>query len=342
LNTYHAILAASMGELKQNILATLAYYDVMDMPLTAGEVSSWLINFEHLADNCYSADNLQPENRRDDIKKELGQLFLDGSINQVGGYYFLFGREHLVPLRLKRQKIARLKWQKAKRAIRHLRFIPYVFGVFASGSLAISNTDELSDLDVLIIVRPSRIWLARIFILTALSLFGVRRKGTDKIAPDKICPNHFITRTSLNIPFKSIYTAQTYCNLVPIYLRSSEIIEEFKRANDWVIKFIFKWNIPAEPMVKRGWPEMLAAAAETIFNSRLGNFFEGLARRKQSLRISQNPVTKESGGRVVFSDEQLEFHPHSIEAAVIKSYNQNLKKLGMPEFYVEQDSGLTR
>lgn len=336
-----------MADFKHNILATLAYYDVLDMPLRAEEVWLRLVNFKHLEDSGSrvqgsegSQNTPYPKVGLDVVYKELHQLVLDGTANRSGEYYFLFGREYLVPLRLKHEEIAKRKWQKAKRAIQWLRFVPYVRAVFGSGSLAINNTDELSDLDVLVVVKHGRIWLARLWITVLLSVLGVRRRGSDKIAPDKICLNHYISDQSLLIPFQSIYNAQTYSNLIPIYVRSKNLIEQFKNANRWVLDFVFSWNLPDKPLIKNGWLEKITGLAETVLDSKIGNIFEKWARNYQYNRIVQNPATRQPAGRVIITDEQLEFHPHSIETSIIKKYNDNLIKLGITELAIEHDSGL--
>ncbi len=342
--------------IRQNILATLAYYDVLDLPLTTEEVLARLINFKHLQGSgvrvqvsgktswgADSAWNLEPETCTPaKIQKELDQLILDGMVGRAGEYSFLFDREYLVPLRIKREKIARCKWQKTKRAIRWLRFVPYIKAVFASGSLAINNTDELSDLDVLMVVGSGRIWLTRFLVTALLSILGMRRQASDQIAPDKICLNHYIGDASLAIPFKSIYNAQTYSNLVPIYVREESIIEKFKNANDWVLDFIFNWNVPDKPIIKNGAPEIIARLGEVILDTRLGDWLETLAKRLQYQRIARNPATRQPGGRVIFNDEQLEFHPRSIETSIIKKYNDNLVRLGVAELAIEYDSGLVK
>ena len=51
---------------------------------------------------------------------------------------------------------------------------------------------------------------------------------------------------------------------------------------------------------------------------------------------------KTAGGRVVFNDEQLEFHPHSVETKIIHDFNKRLKLLGFMELATEKDSGLLR
>ena len=83
----------------------------------------------------------------------------------------------------------------------------------------------------------------------------------------------------------------------------------------------------------------LARSGEAILNNPAGELFEKALRTIQQRRIRKNPATYESGGRVVFTDKELEFHPRSFERVVIDNYNEGLKKGGI--FNVtENDSGL--
>ncbi|MBI2063946.1 MAG: nucleotidyltransferase domain-containing protein [Candidatus Yanofskybacteria bacterium] len=320
--------------LRHNILATLAYYDIFDFPLKAEEIFARLINFKHII----TGYRLPVTDYRT-LQKELDLLILDRTINRSGNYYFLFGREYLIPLRLKRGEIAKRKWRIAKRAIRWLRFVPYLRAVFASGSLAMNNTDELSDLDVLVVVKHGRIWLARLLITAMLSVLHFRRRGRDKIAPDKICLNHYISDEAMLIPHQSIYNAQTYANLVPI-LASEMITKNFQKTNVWVLDYVNNWNMG---LVETGLNLGVSARILEPFLeiSDLDYFLNKISGRYQSRRITDNPVTHQTGGRVIFTDEQLEFHPRSMETQIIKSFNARLIKIGLPQLAVEKDSGLT-
>ncbi len=322
--------------MKENILATLAYYDILDFPLKAEEIFKFLINFSHLSG--YQRDDRQLT--FEEVKKELGSLTEGGTIGFGDGFYFLFDRAYLVPLRLKKEKIAGEKWRKTLRAFRWAGFLPYLRIVFASGSLANRNTDELSDLDVLVAAKHGRIWLARLFLTGLFSIMGARRKPSEKIAPDKICLNHYITDKSLSIAFKSIYNAQTYANLIPVLAAGESLLKDFQKQNSWVLDYVCSWPEFAKPKLKRGFLGKISTFLEFLLDNAVGDWLECLAGRYQMRRIKNNPRTYEPGGRVVFNDEQLEFHPQSFEKKVIEEYNRRLAKIGLGELAVEKDSGL--
>lgn len=203
--------------LRNNILATLAYYDALDLPLKAEEIFNFLIKKEN--------DDIMIS--LPDIKKELDQLVLEKIIDVDQKYYYLTNRDFLVPLRLKKYLISQKKWLKAIRVVKWLAHVPYIETVFASGTLAMNNCDELSDLDLLIIVKHGKIWLGRLFVTAIISILGVRRRWNHIIAPDKICLNHYITDKSLKIPFENIYNAQTYANLKPILTNNDDTLNKF-------------------------------------------------------------------------------------------------------------------
>jgi hypothetical protein len=318
--------------IRQNILATLAYYDIFDFPLKKEEVFRFLVNLERP-----SASEGSQTSDFDEIEAELEKLITEGVVNFSDGFYYLFERDYLVPLRSRREKIAREKWKKALRAVRWLKFLPYIEAAFASGSLAMNNTEELGDLDTLIIVKHRRIWLSRLLISGLLSLIGMRRKYNEKIAPDKICLNHYITDKSLLIPYKSIYTAQTYINLKPVFISNPRIVAEFYKANSWLGDYVLNFGYNpryfdsmiyhSKNLGRNFLAKIKSAAWEMILNSKLGDWLEDWAKRWQTKRIEEHKKQDLPGGRVVYNDDCLEFHPGSVEEEIIRNYENRIKKL---------------
>lgn len=176
----------------------------------------------------------------------------------------------------------------------------------------------------------------------------MRRTKRDKIAPDKICLNHFITTGSLRIPFESLYNAQTYAHLAPLYFRNENLVGEFFWQNYWVKKFLPYCDWPALPaggrpvfqktIRKNQLLRVAGKLAERALDfSGLGGLLERLARKVQKSRINTNLP-----GRITVSDEQLEFHPYSVEKTIIEKFNRKIFSFGFFGGYKEPDSGLRR
>ncbi len=265
----------------------------------------------------------------------------NGKLQEKNGFYFLPGRQDLYRERIEKNKIAELKWKKARRYLFWAQAVPFIEAIFASGSLALGHTDQDSDLDVLVVTKAGRIWLARLLISLAMSLLGVRRKNKQKVAPDKVCLNHYITTDSLQFSFESLYMAQNCVHLVPIYWKNRTAAENFWKENKpWVEKFLWHWDWPSgyQKRAVRGsrFLQWLKFIREKILDSTgLADWLEKLARYFQLRRINTSLP-----GRVVANDRQLEFHPFSAEKEILEKYNQSITTLRDFNLYKEKDSGL--
>lgn len=338
-----------MTSLQKAVLATIVYYDTLGFPLTSWEVGCYLISPQRISPGLKEEEPAILEN----IQDSLEQLRAEGKMEECLGFYFLPGKRHLYQERMEKNKLAEIKWKKARRYLYWMQLLPFTEGVFVSGSLALGHTGEESDLDILVVAKEGRIWTARLLILVLYGLAGVRRRHGETTAPDKICPNHFLTTTALHIPFPSLYNAQTYRHLVPVYVRHKELIGNFWEANRWISRFL-DFTCKSGGWAQSGLADhplgdyQRRAVSPSVFLSvlrnflefsleltRLGNIFERLAKRFQIRRINQNLP-----GRVRVNDRQLEFHPFSAESAILRKFNQTLADYGDFGGYVEFDSGL--
>lgn len=325
--------------LRNSILATLAYYDIFDYPLTLIEIHNYLINPSRIMRVTDGIGEIDIS----DIADESEKLVHSHILNQKNGFYFINSRDNLYEVRLQRQKIADQKWEKFLKLTRFLALAPYLRGVFASGSLALGNTDEKSDFDVLIIAQSGRLYTCRLFLWLITSLLRVRRKKHEIIAPDKFCFNHYITNGNLQLVHESLFNAQTYANLKPAMIKPETVVK-FYESNLWISNYLYNFRPPQDFIRKNIKPFksflFIAGIFELILNLRLGDGFEKFIRNFQQKKIKNNPVTYEPGGRIVFNDHELEFHPRSFEKAVLARYKKNLARLGVVSFVEEKDSGL--
>lgn len=334
-------------------MATVIYYDVFDFPLTLLEVNKYLINPSRLV-----KDPVLGVISFGQIAEELDGLVGGGLIGSKNGFYFLAGKDSLYELRIAREKIAAQKWKKFLKIAKWFQVVPYLRATLASGSLAVNNTDRESDFDVLIVAKSGRLYTCRLLLSLVASVFGARRTRYERSAPDKFCFNHYITdrdfpathgnpnseHGNMHIKHESLFNAQTYANLKPV-LADEGIFRRFYTENIWLNKYVYNFKPAEEFVLRKVNPNPILVGmgklGEFILNSPIGDTLEDWAKRYQQKRIRNNPATYESGGRVVFNDNELEFHPRSFEAFAIDKYNKGLKKLGIIPFVEEGDSGLT-
>jgi predicted nucleotidyltransferase len=325
--------------LRNAILATLVYYDILNMPLTLIEIYKFLINPGRISNDRQPIGDI----KLSDIQRALEKMISANEVNHKNGFYFLPGQSDLYNKRIDSEKILAQKWKKMLRRAKYFVAVPYLRGVFASGSMAIGNVNSESDWDALIIVKPGRLYTARIFLSLVASLLRARRKRYDKIAADKFCFNHYLTADSLNIKHESLFNAQTYVSLKPIMVKEN-IFDEFYSKNIWLNKYVYSFK-PSYNFVRtkigiNKFLLFLAKSFEFLLDNLIGNHIENILRRYQHWRIKNNPATYGPKGRVVFGDRELEFHPRSFEAKVIKEFNSRLINLGIYVPNQEVDSGL--
>ena len=327
-----------MTDLEKSILATLVYYDVLGRPLSGFEVFKYLIRKNLEIDKDLTIGHILEALEN---SPELAKL-----ISQKNGFYFLTGGQKTVKQRIERQKIADQKWKKTKRMVKLLQMIPFIRLVVVSGSLAMDNPKKESDIDLLIITRTGRIWTCRGLTTLFIHCLGQRRHGL--LTKDRFCLNHYLTDQSLKIPLASLYNAQTYAHLVPIWEadgREASKYNQFQKANQWLKDYLVFYPQSQQGYLRQIKPNQSFAFSrrlrEFILDKRAGDALEYILRKVQARRISQDPLTYQSGGRVVFNDEQLEFHPDSPEKGILEKYNQKMKELGLADLAQEKDSGLT-
>ena len=350
--------------LEKSILATIAYYDVLNYPMTGFEVYKYLINPSHIIAQSKTTQALSLESLIQpiliDVLKGLESKNLKNFIEEKNGLYGLRKIksseeskqayiDNLIKTRINRQKISDQKWKKARKIVKWFELIPYLKAVFISGSLALDNAKEQSDIDLLIITKHKRIWTVRFLVTLFAHIMGKRRHG--KKTADRICLNHYITDESLKIGFPSLYNAQTYAHLVPIIENKKGIYKEFQKANNWINDYIaFYPASSADRQIKQSFDQRLikdkkffrgiAKFQEVILNTFLGNILEKILALFQKMIIKRHQTKEKKEGRVIADDFQLEFHPASPEKEVIREYNENILKLGF-KIKEEKDSGLT-
>ena len=208
-------------------------------------------------------------------------------------------------------EISRKKWRLFLKRIWPFSLIPFIDFVFASGSLATGKIHENSDFDVLIGVKENRIFTVRFFCFLIFSLLGWRRKkmSRDGDESDKICLNHFVTSKKYRLSSLKYndYQKSLYANLVPI-LGDKKLIQEFWDANkDWME---YRKEYLADYRHYYAEKKFYQKFLEYFLSGKAGDILEKVFKRIQmgfSERSAKTEINPNS--RIIFSDQELEFHP---------------------------------
>lgn len=315
------------------MLATVVYHDLFRMPLTAVEAWRFLIRPQR---------GELPPHTLGEVEQALVALAARGMLANHAGYYSVPGKEERIRERIRRHARAQQKWRRLRRVAWWLQAVPFLRMVAGSGSLAREAVQETSDLDVLLVAAPGRIWTVRFLVTVLLDAFGIRRRPTGPTT-DLVCLNHYVTLDGLRLPYHSLYTAYEYARLIPLI--GEDVCAAFRAANrSWMEKFLVRVLPDAAPHQKRVRPSPLLRGiqrcGEWLLGGRVGATIEALLGWLQERRIHRG-AARDSGGRVVAHATQLEFHPHSAEAPLLAAFNERMAAYGLRAFGGQQDSGLT-
>ena len=252
------------------VLATLAYADVFDYPLTAKEVHRDLVAVRATPEQVAAALASVP------------------ALQCTDGYYALPGREATVAARRRRAAAAAALWPRAQRWARVLAALPFVRMVAVTGALSVENVEAGADIDYLVVVAAGRLWVCRALVTALARLASVRGAA--------LCPNYLLSVDTLAIPLRSLYTAHELLQMVP--LAGQATYSRMLDANRWIAGFLpnaYPARAPAEGPGPVG--GTLARLAEAALRGRLGNALEVRLQRLQIARLRRKIATGQLGGR---------------------------------------------
>jgi len=218
--------------MEKAILRTLAYADVFDYPLSAPEVWKWLIGQQATGD------------RQKEVEKTLKEKsFLVSRVSCRHGLYCLSGKEKIVKIREQRKTWSASKIKLAEKVAGILRLIPWVKLIGITGALAMNNSKEDDDLDLLIVTSKNRLWLTRLFSVFLVELTGKRRRPGDKLVKNKICLNMLLDESHLAIPEKEqdLFSAHEVCQMKLLW-EKERTYQQFLKANQWSQEFLPNWK----------------------------------------------------------------------------------------------------
>lgn len=295
--------SAPLVELRLAVLKTLKYFDLQDHPLTLIEISKYLFKINNFqAPDPFETPPLsnspqspQPSASLKEISDALDEM---PEVETENGFYFLKGRRQIAAERLHNNYGAAKRFKRSRRFLPLARHIPFVSAAALSGSEAMGNSAEGSDIDLLILTKPGRIWLARLFAAGYFQMLGMRRHGK-KIA-DRFCLNHYVSENKYLDSDRNLYTAIEYVSLIPFF-GGREVLEFQKKNLPWISKYLRQ---PPLALYDTPSPSVLKKFLEFILGGFVGGALEWLARAFQIRKIKLQPG-------IIVSPSELSFHPES-------------------------------
>jgi hypothetical protein len=293
--------------LQKDILATLAYFDLFDYPLTHTEIFQFL----------------QKQSISEEVNYELLQLVYNNQVFKADEFYSLQNDYSLIKRRRSGNAKARDLLGTAQKVAGLISTFPFVRGVAVSGSLSKNFADENSDIDFFIIMAPNRLWLGRTLLHIFKKLtFLVKRQ-------DWFCMNYFIDEAELQIKEKNIYTATEVATLMP--LRGIDSFQRFYTANKWYRYFLPNHSMRVAYMEDVKKP-FLKKLVEFVFNNPFGNLLDYLLMKLTAYRWRRKTQRKKMNKRGVVmgmdgSKHYAKPNPENFQKRLVELYNKRVQNL---------------
>ncbi len=301
--------------LKDRILSTLTFFDLQDWPLTLFELHQYLLADKSLlmavlGDNWEISENIKLQRSP---AVEMGEVLsclesgCAGEVENFDGFYCLSGRERIVRQRVSNHLFGIKREKLISRFIPGLRHIPFLRGAGLTGSQALGQQQQTSDIDLLIITDERFMWLCRTLVTAYFQVLGLRRHGK-KIA-NRFCLNHYLAGTKELKDFRNAYTAMEYIKLRPLVYKHT--ISEFQTKNaGWMRQVFPNW----EPFLESPEEQSLGQKIlEKILNNNFGLFLERWLKRMQMPRIKKQEF-------ILVREDELSFHPNSRQQYLLGSF----------------------
>lgn len=263
-----------LGAASSSMVLTLVYFSLFRHPLREEE----LLSYTHF----YA------------ISREAGlaairNLIDRGILESSGGLLCLRGDWALVKVRAEREARAEAWQPRVSRSIRTLSRLPFLRGLFISGSLSKGTQDPDGDIDFLVVTAPNRLWTARFFVSILLKLKPRAHRSN-------YCVNYFLSEDHLPIPDRTLFSATEIAFLKPAL--NPEVCAAFFEQNDWIRTFYPNWTPPEGPKPARRasrfqrlleWP--LAGALGDLFEARISRwYFKRIGRYMDHLPPGKTPA----------------------------------------------------
>lgn len=300
-----------MNTLQNSIIQTLAYFNIFNYPLTVAELFRYL--WKPPANVALSQ-----------LQEVLSTM---KQVEMYNGFVYLTDSQQITAARTKAYLESERKYKKRLPYIKLLTYVPNVQAIFIVNSLAYQNVREQSDIDLLIVSKPGKIWSTRFFTTTIAKLLGIRPRPN--FTKDTLCLSFYLDGKSLDMSKlmgnrNDVYEVYWIKHLFPLY-DPENTINQLQNANRWVKDYLpnAKSN-HLHPLrtIHHSW-------LHSVIHIVLGIFSVESFWKKIQLAILPNKLKQLSGpvesSVVVLSDTLLKFHTHDPKPEWSKQWENTVK-----------------
>lgn len=312
-----------MDSVARATLATVAYFDLFQVPLTALE--AWR--------NLFWLEKGIPPGLGD-VETAIARLVADGVLVSQEGYVSLPGGAQ-ASVRLIREADALRKWRRLRFGARLLSAVPFLTGIAAVNTLPIGAARRDSDIDVLLVARAGRLYTMRFIAVALATVFGLYRSGTH--VADRLCLSFSVSDRALGMaplakaggdPYLQFWAANVH-----VVAERGRVFDAFWRANAPLLAALPNARLRRLPHLARPLRvlALLRDLAERLLAGSLGDRVERWSRDFQMRRFAANTGSRarRGGTDVVITEDMLKFHERDRREEVRLRWAQKRAALGV-------------
>ena len=226
-------------------------------------------------------------------------------------------------------KIEEKLWNKVYRFVNVMQAVPFVKMIAVCNNLAFGIVDEESDIDIFVVAKKKRLFIARLFLVFYLHITGVRRHG--KKVAGRFCLSFFVDESHLNLSKlaikNDIYFAYWIYKLVPIINRG--VLYEFEMKNRWILPVLKEESFRNKRSdIKKAPTKAFLSRKffEFILFGPIGNVVEKFIGSWQMKRAKEKAEKLESRAGTVIADNVLKFHDADKRLLYRDAYSKIVEK----------------
>jgi hypothetical protein len=293
-----------MVPIQSRILAAILYADVFHYPLTVRELTQWIPSDTQISSSL--------------IHSHIKTLVKKKRIGYAPPFLYVSGHKKTIQFRIERLAASTTKWQKIRRTVKLLRYIPTIGMVGVTGGLAVNNADNEDDIDLLIVAKHHTLWITRFLVTVCIELVSKRRHPMDTKVSNAICLNMFLTDGVLQLPKKEQgwYTAHEVLQMVPLWQRN-HMYTKYLHANRWVQKW-FRGRYEFQKQIQ------IPSYNTSNNHIKWYQIFEQPIKRLQVWYMRNRRTTE------IVSDSIIRFHPKDARIWIRKSFLTKLHTYKVP------------
>jgi len=295
-------------DIRKSVLVPIIFFSWFRFPLTLRELRRYVWRRELTEEEVKS------------IVKGLPKVSLVGDI--------VWQNDLSIGERLGRIDLADQLWRKVERWRWLFSNVPFLSQVYVTNTLAYNNAHSNSDIDLLVVAQPGRLWTTRAWLVVWMNLFKLRVRSMRRWG--KFSPEFFLSTQGLDISKLVIendyYLAYWLADLVPIWPDGEH--RSLRQANQWVkVLLPIAWRSPRIRRLKYLEPSIFRGMVERILGGKWGNQFEEWAYTKQRRIIDKNLRKFGVNPSVIYNRDIIKLHFNDRRAQVRDAIEQALDDL---------------